>query len=394
MPPGVDWLELVRNGVPSLLCIVAGAGMGFFCARTWLGSVDPKFRRYGAGNLIFSLLTVTGPLVLMRWKQAPDAVAGVFWVASCLLGFGISYMRARNALVNSLGKNGAHRETVAEFVRAHLLSDGLRETEARAEKKLQELKAADDEAMKDSRRIAIAQLHDFVHTARDVAVQGFADFQDDVKKMFSTGEAVPMKKFHDFLHRILDQYLNVLSALTRDPQGLWVAVRVATKIDGQLRFATTHRAGSVDQAARNNNTEPVAADKGLPKRLADSLLNDADKATRGVLFIEPKSKRNREMWCRVKNDSFKADEYVMAAPITIRRVGSDGKTACEMVAILFANHTRHVFYPWMTDVARCCVDAISMVLSLAIAVANKEMEQATQSVKIAAPTSAAASKAS
>jgi hypothetical protein len=84
-----------------------------------------------------------------------------------------------------------------------------------------------------------------------------------------------------------------------------------------------------------------------------------------VLILTPKDKKRLNKWMETSNDTRSEDGYLMAAPITIRRLGDDGNLAREMVMILYANHPKNVFRKWHRDIVRCCVDTVSTAISLA-----------------------------
>jgi hypothetical protein len=133
---------------------------------------------------------------------------------------------------------------------------------------------------------------------------------------------------------------------------------------------TILRKGAVDESARAAESDPVPANKGLPKLLENDLKRGSLE-TRGVIFTCPGDKKKKHKWHRTRNDSRKEDLYVMAAPITIRRSAPDGSLHREMAMILYANHANNVFPPWICDIVRCCVDTVSTALSVGMQLAEQ-----------------------
>jgi hypothetical protein len=212
----------------------------------------------------------------------------------------------------------------------------------------------------DQTQRALSQLHRFIHDARNRAVREFAKAGRSVTAA-AEGRGAFDPDLSSYLEEVVGLYKDLLAEITGSPQGLWVALR---RLNPDGNYVTILRKGDVDDTARARDSEPVSASKGLPRQLEDDL-NHSAKATRGVVFITPNSKRKATKWKEMKNDCRREDAYVMAAPITIRKCDPDGKLEREMAMILFANHRKDVFRKWHCDIVRCCVDTVSTAFSVA-----------------------------
>jgi hypothetical protein len=126
-----DWGLLLTSIAPPGLCVVAGLMVGYFWGHTLLGPATGPMKRLSIGNSLSGVFTVTGPLVLSKWSAVPTALAGVAWVTGILIGVVFCIARSRKSLVTSLVGHcdEAYRPRIDAFVRAHLLRDGLNETE-------------------------------------------------------------------------------------------------------------------------------------------------------------------------------------------------------------------------------------------------------------------------
>lgn len=365
--------ELVKLGTWAL-AVTAGSVVGYFWG---LSLVIPSgLRRLGVPQSVGGLITAAGPMVLDRWRAQPDPISGFFWVAGLVVGVMVSELRIRRAMVDNLvSQTGEkHRPRIKAIVASKLIRLGADVTEVHA------LDAIKPKGKPNERMIpetTVARLHDFIHSSRDVAVLKFTRLAADVARVFGGGAAGARANFVGYLDHVLSEYLAIMTHVTGDADGLWVAVRMLTTDDqGRLVYETVCRKGDVDQSRRTEESQPIPADCGVPRMLEDNL-NNGPKETRGILILGPNDKKKRKGWMKMANDHHHEDDYLMAAPITLKRIQSDGKLSRQMVMILFANHRENRFFPWHGNVVRCCVDTLSMALSVGFQMLSVDAEPAT-----------------
>jgi hypothetical protein len=346
-----------KDCIQPLLGLVGSGFLGFLWFLSTIVATGTALRKLSvATHGIFATVTMLGGVFFTKWNASVGPTNGLFWVAGTVIGFWCAYRYVTDAVVQKVVAQSGHNDRVKvwSLVKGTLLRDGARVAEQEALECVRKLQNPDREL---SRR-SMAQLHRFVHEARDSAAREFAKIG---KNLAATGKFEP--DLSAYLEVVVGLYREMLGDLIDRGTELWVALR---RLNPDGTYATIIRKGYVDDSARSQGSEPVPAGKGLPKMLEENL-KSGDLETRGVLFLSPQDRRKKARWQSTQNDKRKEDLFVMAAPVTIRRVAPDGKALHrEMAMILYANHKNNVFAPWLCDIVRCCVDTVSTALSVGI----------------------------
>jgi len=352
------WLE-PKDCIQPLAGFIGSGFLGFIWFLSTIVATGTALRKLSvATHGLFATITTLGGIFFTKWNGSVSPTNGLFWVGGTVVGFWWACRYVTAAVVEKVLAQSGHNERakVYSLVTGTLLREGAGVAETEALECVRKLQNPDREL---SRR-ALARLHRFVHESRDSAVREFAKIG---KNLATTGKFEP--DLSAYLEVVVGLYREMLGDLIDNGTGLWVALR---RLNPDGTYVTIIRKGAVDDSGRSQGSEPVPAGKGLPKLLEEDL-RSGPIDTRGVIFLGPDDKRKKARWQRTENDRRKEDLFVMAAPVTIRRVAPDGRTLQrEMAMILYANHKSNVFAPWLCDIVKCCVDTVSTALSVGIQV--------------------------
>ena len=346
-----------------VLALLAGGLIGF-CWSLGIAS-DSKARQILFGAKPISLVVSSGTLFLGYWNVTGiGPVHGVCWLLGTIFGMWLAHESAVRHY--SAGVSGLPPSLVPEFkglVRRSILQLGHNDLERTIDKYLAKQEKNESRFLND----AIAELHDFVHTARDDAVQYMAEYDDSV------GEFLQDKDFPAFQLRVADQFrryltsnlvavVNMFEALTGRTRKLWVAVRVLKT--QTLMYETIVRVGKYARD-RGQRSVPIPKDTGLPAYLR--LKYDSNE---GVVFLTPDS-RTSETWTSTVNDRLGDDQSTIAGPIIVKSGNPKGRHAHELFMILYVNSPeKNAFSERYNNYMRCCTDVLSLFFSMA----NKLME--------------------
>lgn len=314
---------------------------------------------------IVGLATVIGPAVTTRLGLPIGVLTQLCWVCGLLIGLVAAYKREQTVLVNSVSEHveGVDPARIRRVIAAQLFRQGSSAAESYAIAEFRKMEAA--------RVSPLPKLHDFIHSARDNALKQIAVLESGLRRVLSGEPAEIRKSFTKYLNTVLVSYHALLSAVTKETTGLYVAVRALQEDeDGQPVYVTILRAGSVDESKRAGQSRPIPANKGLPSFLLDDLNSGTNKKTRGVVFLTPDDKKDARKWLPTPNDQLDEDRYLVAAPITVRTLNEVGSLNTEMAMILYACHEKDIFRPSHRDLIRCCVDTLSLAISVALQLAN------------------------
>jgi len=372
----VDLEALLRSTVQPLLGLTSAGFLGFMWFQSGVADRGSALRKGDINHAVFGLASVTGGAFLTKWNGTISPANGLAWIVGLGLGFWGAYRHVLRTIVDSVLVQSGHdeRSQVLSVVRSKLLREGAKNAEQQALACIKFTAAPQEGATVR----AAAQLHKFIHEAREHAVRAFAKIGRNFAEA-ARGHATFSPDLSSYLDEVVSLYRELLVEITGESQGLWVALR---RLNPDGNYGTIIRKGDVDNSARARRSEVVPADKGLP-RLLELDLNTAKNATRGVLFLTPDSKRKKTgKWHKMANDERREDLYQVIAPITIRLRVSDGSISREMLMILYANHMRDVFRKWHCDIVRCCVDTVSTALSVGFQLLQAASERG---VETAAP---------
>jgi len=215
---------------------------------------------------------------------------------------------------------------------------------------------------------AVEELHDFVHTARDDAVQYLERYkailaqflQDEDLKRFH--EQI-LEEFQKYLHRNLQKVVTLFEALNDRPRKLWVAVRRLEEPEREYR--TILRVGKYSKD-REVHSLDIPESTGLPQYLRQQY-----ERNRGIVILGPN--RSAATWMSTQNDALGEDRSVLIGPIMIK--SGNPLTASEkreLYMILYVNSPEeNAFSTGDEYYMRCCTDVLSLFFSMA----SKMMEE-------------------
>jgi hypothetical protein len=349
---------LLNTWIERLLALAGSGFLGYLWYQSNVVDKGSTLRKLSPlSNGVFALSTTLGGLLITKWHGEVNPWTGLFWIVGLIVGFWGAHRYVTNTIVNSVLAQSGHdeRAQVRSLVKGRLLREGAKAAEQQALDCVRQSQVPE----KDAALRATAELHRFIHNARNRAVKEFAKMGRNLAEA-AAGRGAFTPDLSAYLEEVVVLYRELLANVTGDPEGLWVALR---RLNPDGTYVTILRKGHVDDSARARRSQPIPANAGLPRALEDDL-NNGKEQTRGVIFLGPDQKRRAHKWRKMENDDRREDLYTMAAPITIRRCGPDGKLQREMAMVLFANHTRNVFLKWHCDIVRCCVDTVSTAFSV------------------------------
>jgi len=357
--------------IERLLALVGSGFLGFMWFQSTVVDKGSTLRKLSpVSHGVFALSTTVGGMLITKWHGDVNPWTGLFWITGLIAGFWGAHRHVTKTIVDSVLAESGHdeRTQVQSLVKGRLLREGAKAAEQQALDCVKQSQVPE----KDAALRATAQLHRFIHNARNRAVPEFAKMGKNLAEA-AAGRGAFTPDLSAYLEEVVALYRELLADVTGDPDSLWVALR---RLNPDGSYVTILRKGHVDDSARARRSQPIAANAGLPKALEDDL-NNGKEQTRGVIFLGPDQKRRAQKWQKMENDDRREDLYTMAAPITIRRCGPDGKLQREMAMILFANHTRNVFLKWHCDIVRCCVDTVSTAFSVGFQLLQAASEAGT-----------------
>jgi hypothetical protein len=200
-------------------------------------------------------------------------------------------------------------------------------------------------------------LHLFIHAARDHMVRCTNEFE-----RFSETPTLNATEFVekyrglvlDYMRVMSEEMLRVFQPLVPPQSKLWAAIREArtNNTENKLYFHTILRTGGVNPD-RHQTSIPVAADRGLPRRLMQCYQNGE-----GIVVLG--QERTADNWDANPNDHRGDDKSVMAGPIMVKLCGPP-----QMTMILYVNSPENdVFREEDKPYMKCCTDVLSMFVNI------------------------------
>ncbi len=315
-----------------------------------------KFLR-GPAQLVTGTVAAT---ILIAWNfRDVGPFHAMWWAMGVVLGFLTSYFSAAvNHCTSTAQLTRKQWRAIRRYIFLSFFTRTLDEIEEGVADMHRKLKDNHDLTFRDSLRT----LHEFVHTARDEAIEYVSKFEHLLREFLTHQDAKQLdesvnKEFHAYMERMLAKLHEVFEVALGHPHNLWVAARMFQVLPSKSGFKTVARAGSYS-AKRSESSEVIPEDRGLPEYLRQQYKNGS-----GIVRL---TSRTGKKWMKTSNDRYKEDRSILAGPIIIKtkRFPKD-PVARELFMILYVNSPgEDVFLEIHEDMLRCCTDVLSLFYSL------------------------------
>lgn len=341
--------------------------MGYFVGYIWTtGSAsDNEKLRWANGIPVVLPVLGVGASLIAQWGIADVGVIhGIGWASGLCLGtYQCQKKLIRDHSTTSISLSTIEQKEVTSLVSQNLFQIGMSETEKKKNNRINELKK--DRYQRAFK--AIDEVHDFVHTARDQAIEFYTTRQKLLADLVRTGDYISYEKRLNeasdaYLRNTLQKSISLFEALTNRHGRLWAAVRViepsADQSSGVKFYQTRIRIGKVNPD-REASSEPIPEDIGLPRYLRDQYSKN-----KGIVILNKAEKR--KIWHKMKNDSRQDDNSIIAGPIIIKtKCPQTDKTKREMYMIFYINSPdEDVFNQSHEPYMKCCTDTLSLFYSM------------------------------